>query len=244
MGTKSQIAKRIYELLIIFFTTVGLIFIIVSFVPNIGEVKEIIRGLGLSLFPAGVVAFLLYRFAAGITEISLKKELETAVGNRLDEHMGKIALKVTDGMAEIDTDIKRLAPVFVSCVKRGIENVHLTRWAALEKFAWFLDGEVQKSHDGESAMVWFVCSSMKGFLEAAGERFNGVKMIEKIVRSGCNLRIMITDPKMADYRAQQEGRAPVGPKGINFISFFKLIKTFPGEFIKGLVTGKFRTNNR
>lgn len=38
--------------------------------------------------------------------------------------------------------------------------------------------------------------------------------------------------------------APVGPKGINFISFFKLIKTFPVEFIKGLVTGEFRTNNR
>jgi hypothetical protein len=208
MNTKSQIAKRIYELLIIFCTVVGLILILVSFVPNIGGVKEIVRGIGLSLFPAGVVASLLYRFAAGITEILLRERLETAVGNRLDEHMREIASKVTDGMTKIDEGVKRFAPVFVSCAKRGIENVHLTRGAALENFAWFLDAEVRKAQNGESARVWFVCSSMKGFLEVAGEYFTGVKMMEKIVQSGCNLRIMMTDPEMADYRAQQEGRAP------------------------------------
>lgn len=208
MDTKSKFLKQIYELLIILCISVGLILILVSFIPTLKDFKQVLRGIGLSFFPAGVVAFLLYRFAAGITEILLKERLETAFGDRLDKHMREIASKVTYGLTEIDEDVKRLAPVFVSCAKRGIENVHLTRGAALESFVRFLDAEAQRAHNNEQARVWFVCSSMKGFLETAGEYFNGVKIMERIVQSGCDLRIMMTSLDMADHRAQQERRAP------------------------------------
>lgn len=201
-------ARLIYELLIILATVVGLILIFVSFIPGLGEVSDLIRGIGLSLFPAGVVAFLLYRFAAAVTNIWLRERLEKVIGVQLVKYMEQIATKVEDGITKIDDDVKRLAPVFVSCAKRGVENVHLTRAAALENFAWFLDAEAKKANSGEPARVWFVCSSMKGFLEVAGEHFNGDKMLDKILKSGCDLRIIMTDPDMADYRALQEGRAP------------------------------------
>ena len=210
MGMNSRgryIVRRLYELLVGFLIVVGLGLILVSFVLPVGGTRDVVRGVGLSLFPAGVVAFLLSRFAASITEMLLRETVETTIRDRLREDMKGIESTVNRGLNQIDEDMKKLSPLFISSSKLGLENLHLTRAEALENFAWFLDAEAQKAERGEPARVWIVSSSIKGFLEAAAEKFDGRRMMERIVSCNCELRIMMTDPKIANLRAKQEERA-------------------------------------
>jgi hypothetical protein len=121
--------------------------------------------------------------------------------------MEAVASTVNQGVLHIERDLQGLAPLFLAASKLGLDNIHLTRAIALGHFAWFLDAEAQKAERGEGGRVWIVASSIKGFLEAASEHFDGRRMMSRIARCGCDVRIMMTDPKLADFRAQQEGRA-------------------------------------
>jgi hypothetical protein len=172
-----------------------------------GGTRDVVRGIGLSLFPAGVVAFILSRFAASITEILLRETVRTTIRDRLEEDMKDIKSTVDRGLNQIDEDMKGLLPLFISSSKMGLENVLLNRGAALEAFAKYLNAELERPLHGESARVWIVCSSFKEFLETSGTHFDGQKMIDRIVQSGCDLRIIMTDPKMGVLRSRQEHRS-------------------------------------
>ncbi|MBE9594333.1 MAG: hypothetical protein IMF19_12750, partial [Proteobacteria bacterium] len=173
-------------------------------------VKDVIRGIGLSLFPAGVVAFLLYRFATTATEISLREMVENVIGKNMEKYLTEISFNVEKGLAGIDRDVKELAPVFVSCSEMGVESVYLNRGAALESFSKYLNDELQKADRGEPSRIWIISSSIKGFMDTAGRNFIGRTMIERIGRSNCDIRVLMTDPnpEIADRRAQQESRGP------------------------------------
>ena len=125
----------------------------------------------------------------------------------LDASMQAIGSAVHAEIDEIRHDMRGLSPLFSASSKLGLENVHLTRGRALSDFAWFLDAEAQKGERHEPARVWIVSSSMKGLLEATGEHFDGARMMQRLASCGCDLRIMMTDPSVADLRAAQERRA-------------------------------------
>jgi len=217
--------KRSFELLILLFTIVGLGSIILSIVLRgkiSPQVLEILQAMGLTLFPSGVVAFLLSRFASDITEILIMDTIHETMRDRLEKHVDKITEEVTQevnqGLGAIHQEVKqgaetirnemaRLSPLYVSCSKLGVEGVYLTRADALIAFAWFLDAEINKAHQKKPAKIWFVSSSIKGFLTTAVGTFRGREMIKGIAESGCDLRIMMTDPQVADRRASQERRA-------------------------------------
>src|SRR6185437_9268210 len=75
-------------------------------------------------------------------------------------------------------------------------------------FAWFLDAEAARSERREGGKVWIVSSSIKGFLEASVENYDGRHMMERLAANGCEIRVIMTDPEVADFRAVQEGREP------------------------------------
>jgi hypothetical protein len=222
MNTRSQshvlLIKRNRELLIWAFIVIGLLLVVVSLIPSFPtEFQTVLRSLGLSLAPAGVVTIILSRYASSITEALLRETVEATIRERLQEDMKQLSLTVGDGMekvattmndgvAEIERDMQRLSPLFFAAGKLGLENVHLNRNLALDQFAWFLDAEIQKAQRNESARVWIVSSSIKGFLEATSEHFDGRKMMAQLAYANCNIRIMMTDPKIADLRAKQERR--------------------------------------
>lgn len=222
MDTKPQAQsitiRRIRELLVWSFIAIGVLLIVISFFIPAGAIQDVVRSLGLSLAPVGVVTLILSRYAASITEMLLREAVETTIRHRLEEDMKRldstvdggikhVAVTVRDGIEKIEQDMRALSPLFAAASKLGLENVHLTRAAALANFAWFLDAEARKAERGEPARVWIVSSSIKGFLSATAEHFDGRKMMERIARCGCDLRIMMTHPEVADRRAQQEQRA-------------------------------------
>lgn len=222
MDTRPQLhillIKRNRELLIGAFIVVGMLLVAASFIPSFSpELQTILRSLGLSLVPAGVVTVVISRYASNITEALLRETVETTIRDRLQQDMKqlsstvstgmeKVATTVNDGVAQIEQDMQRLSPLFFAAGKLGLENVHLNRNLALDQFAWFLDAEIQKVKRGEPARVWIVSSSIKGFLEATSEHFDGRRMMAQLASCNCNIRIMMTDPKVADLRAKQERR--------------------------------------
>jgi uncharacterized BrkB/YihY/UPF0761 family membrane protein len=72
--------KRNRELLIWVFIVVGLLLLTASFVPSFPpELQTILRSLGLSLAPAGVVTIVLSRYASSITEALLRETVEATI---------------------------------------------------------------------------------------------------------------------------------------------------------------------
>jgi hypothetical protein len=211
--------RRLREILIGAFVALGILLVLVSLWPTMPpDVQTIIRSFGLSLAPGGIVAWILIRYASSIAEISLRETVATTIKERLKEDikdldsvvsggMCDIAGKVTTGIKKIEADMQGLSPLFAAAAKLGLENVHLTRGIGLTSFAWFLDAEAQKAESKQDARVWIISSSIKGFLDATSESFDGRRMMERISRCGCDLRIMMTDPSLADLRAKQEHRA-------------------------------------
>ena len=212
--------QRLRELLLGSFILVGVILILVSLIPMRPEIQTILRSVGLSLAPAGVVTLVISRYASSITEMLLRKAVTTTIRSRLAQDMEAIdstvksglqviGKTVEEGTGKLQKDMEQLSPLFAAAAQVGLEEVLPNRGIALAKFAWYLDAEVQNAQQGIPARVWIVASSMKGFLEATSAHFDGVRMTERIARcESCDLRIMMTDPKAADLRASQEHRNP------------------------------------
>jgi len=216
---RTRSIRRLREILLGSFIAVGLLLVLLSFWPGMpANVQTVVRSFGLTLAPSGVVAWILIRFASSIAEASLRETVANTVrerikedlkslGSLVDNGMKEVAGKVETGVTKIEKDMQGLSPLFAAAAKLGLENVHLTRGIALSSFAWFLDAEAQKAESKQPGRVWIVSSSIKGFLEATSETFDGRRMMERISRCGCDLRIMMTDPTVADLRAKQERRA-------------------------------------
>ena len=218
-NSASEAIKRLRELLVWFLVIIGVLLILVSFLPLPADIQTIARGFGLSLAPAGVVTLVFARFAYRITEMLLREAVETTIRDRLEQDIINLDLTMESGLKEIATtvrkgveqighDMQNFSPLFAAASKLGLENIHLTRGIALTNFAWFLDAEAQKAERGDQAHVWIISSSLKGFLEATSEYFDGRRMMERIARCNrCDFRVLMTDPKVADLRAKQERRA-------------------------------------
>ena len=210
--------SRLNQLVILFLTIVGVLLILASLFPLPPVAQTLLLNFGLALTPAGIVSYFLSKFASDITAALLRETITNTIKDRIQEDMANLNKTVESGIQDIGvtvkqaadqigTDMKGFSPLFSAASRLGLENIHLTRGTALTNFAWFLDGEIQKAERGLPAQVWIASSSIKGFLEATAEHFDGRKMMERITRCGCNLRIMMTDPRIADLRAKQEQRA-------------------------------------
>jgi hypothetical protein len=206
-----------FQILVWLLTVSGLALIVVSVLLPEGNTRDVTRAFGIALFPAGVVALLVSRLAGALTNILIGETIEETITKRLEQDMTKVDSTVRDGMSEISETIsegvegieqymKGMSPLVCSAMELGLQNAYLTRSSALEEFAWFLDAEAGKTERGEYGRAWIVASSIKGFLEVASEKFDGRRMMERLARCNCDLRIMMTDPDIANLRAQQEGR--------------------------------------
>ena len=209
--------KLIYQLLIGICVFGGLFLICLSYFFS-ENISKVLNGIGLSLLPTGIVTLLLAYFASRMTEeilvdridLCLHKSLSNAIDDvkfKVNTSIQSIDRNVEAGLKNVNFNIKNCAPVFLSCTQLGVQSVHINRGDALEKFNWYLDAEINKANMNESAKIWIISSSITGIIRTEGKYFHGKKFIERISKSNCDFRIIMTDPAFADVRAQQEGRA-------------------------------------
>jgi hypothetical protein len=233
---ESNHVRRIAELIMIVLTVSGGGCLVLSLLlrDRVGSsTLDILRSAGLAFFPTGIVSYLLTRYAGDVTDQRITEAVKRTIGDRFEKHIEELSREVikslsaewktnadllldevrkaqttvATGIKAMESQIAEWSPLTAQCFKLGVQGVYLTRTGALEAFNWFLDAEIRKAHRKEPARIWFVCSSIKGFMTAATADFNGRKTIQLIVQSGCDLHILMTDPSKADLRASQEGRA-------------------------------------
>jgi hypothetical protein len=190
------VLSRIRELLVWFFIILGLLLIFISLLPLPPDAQTIVRGFGLSLFPAGLVTVILSRYVFSITETALRANLAATVGTGMES--------IVSG---VKVEMESFSPLFASAALRGVDDILLTRAEALTKFAPFIAQEVGAATDDKPGRVWIVCSSLKGLLDMAADDFDGPRALGGAAKR-CDLRILMTDPEIADARANQECRAP------------------------------------
>lgn len=89
----------------------------------------------------------------------------------------------------------------------GLERVFRSRSDALTHFGSVLRREIEKSRHGRG-LVYFTCTSMRGFLATDAKDFHGPRLVEELIKSGCEVHIMLTHPETADRRSHQEKRPP------------------------------------
>lgn len=100
-------------------------------------------------------------------------------------------------------------PILPAFLPLGFVGVYPTRASALEYFVPFLVKELSDATEKDPARFWVTASSIQGLLTAPGCKgfHEGQELIKLITDSHCDIRIMLTDPKAAESRAEQEGRA-------------------------------------
>lgn len=226
------------ELLLLVFTVGGITLFVLSLFLSVPWQEDLCRSIGLSLFPAGVVSYMLARYATKVLDDTLVQHVTAMLRDRLQEGLADMETNVSAGvdaiaqhvagalapipsrLDQLDSAIERrmkgfeqdmdrsmdaMSPLYVAVKEYGLENIYLTRLEALADFGRYLDAELERA--GAGGTVWIVSSSIKGFLTAANAAFDGRGMMERIASCGCDLRILMTHPDVADARAKQEHRA-------------------------------------
>ena len=195
-----KLFQRLYELVILLLITLGLVLIISPFfLPISVDIRNLILGIGVGLFPTGLVALILSRYTAKITEFLIEDTIN---------------LSLHEGLSRVKDDIYQLTPLLRSSSLLGLENIYPNRGAALEEFSEYIKKELDELENGEkkSGILWVVSSSLRGFVVATGSKFDGLMMLSHMSRiknrlnEKLDLRILMTEPTMADVRAKQENR--------------------------------------
>ena len=208
---QKKLVSRYRELILGFLIFAGIVLIGLSFVSSFPvDLRELLRSIGLTVAPSGIVTLFLSRYADFIAEISIKntiqnqfqasfqqfeagikKNVTDQIQTCVNENFESVRTMLDDQKDKIEGRLNTLTPSFSllsSGTRYGVENIHLNRAQALESFNWFLDSELGKAYKGEPSRIWIVSSSIKGLLTIVTDHFDGKRLFEKIRDSKCDIR--------------------------------------------------------
>lgn len=216
-----RIGRQHLYLLAASFALLGVVLVVV--LARIGENwKGLAQGLGVSFIAFGVTAIIFTAFTNAL--------FEDWVVDRIDHHVDSyrealhtatqdILESTREQLGQVTSQFNNFVPLFSSCRALGLENVYLTRSDALRDFSEYIKSELAKAElakdadgadDTDHGRLWFVSSSMKGFIEAAAAEFDGRMLLEQAAKladsNRLDLKILMTHPEHGNDRAAQEGR--------------------------------------
>jgi hypothetical protein len=228
-NTNKILKKYIRELILSILVLFGIGLISISFDKNMGDtIRQLSFNIGLTLAPSGIITLFLSRYADSITGLTIQQTIQEEINDGfsnfeedikenltkkieacVDDNFGLVEKMMQDQRLAIEERLNNLTPSFSllsSGTKYGVENIHLNRAQALENFNWFLDSELKKAFSNQESRIWIVSSSIKGLLTIVTDNFDGKRLFENIRDSNCKMRILMTHPEFADFRAVQEKR--------------------------------------
>jgi hypothetical protein len=209
------------------FALLGVVGVIAGVQPIAEVWKGLAQGLGISFMAFGVTAIIFTYFTSALFEDQVADTIDQHVRSyrqALDTATAEILDETREQLARVTSQFEDFVPLFSSCRTLGLENVYLTRSDALRDFSEYIKSELAKAdlavratpdHEGNAdgtdrGRLWFVASSMKGFIEAAAAEFDGHMLLQRaaaLAKSNrLDLKILMTDPKHGNDRAAQEGR--------------------------------------
>lgn len=96
--------------------------------------------------------------------------------------------------------------LFTDVSNLGLQFVYEDRGPALERFRVYLDDEIKRAQQKQSACISLVGTSARGFLVPALLGFHGRELLEAAIEAKCELRMMLVHPVIASLREAPEHR--------------------------------------
>lgn len=193
------------QLLSILLIAVGAALIVIGYLCP-PQYQQLVQGLGIALFPAGVISVLAERYmishivdtTIGAVDQSAKQSaqatqetLHLATG-RLETALGA---KIDATIASLRSEIGLLQQGHIL----GVRAVYRNRTEALRDFARYLEEE-----ESEIAVVGSSLLGLVKFVDASGRTIK--EILESRREKGCRIRLLLTHPSYSHFREGQEGR--------------------------------------
>lgn len=213
----SRFHARYLVLVIALFTLTGIVLLLIDlwFDPS-SVLQPVLSDLGISLVAFGLTSIVFTVLTNKIFEDMVADRLSTETANFL----GDLRENVHVDIGKVTERLEGFVPLFSNCDALGLVNVYLTRTDALQDFSVALDTVLEMAGHTthrpgpggtpHQMRLWFVSSSMNGFLKFSTKNFDGSRFIERAAQLAAagrvDLRILMTSPDRADERAVQEDR--------------------------------------
>jgi hypothetical protein len=149
-----------------------------------GAWHEGLVGIGIAIFATGPITVMIWWVTDDIYRGELRNTLRDVVSSALREANS----------------------IVHDCQSLGVVGMHLTRVDALNQFSGHILHEIERAERGQDALLWFVCTDLKGFLNTETHEFNPQGMIRAAAaQPTLNLRILMADPEYTVARSGDRG---------------------------------------
>lgn len=195
--------QRLLILLSTCVMVIGIALIIASHFAT-GNLHEDLVGVGAGVFATGPITVMVWWVTDDMYRGALNAMLRDVVTTGLAESRVALSESIRQSGAAI-ADVVRQSSSFASdCAELGLTRVHLTRVDALNEFSRHIQDEIRRAEHGEQARLWFVCASLRGFLDIQTNRFNPQALIRAAAaQPTLDLRILMADPEYTAARADE-----------------------------------------
>lgn len=195
-------SKKMLYLLSFAVAALGLI-IIIGGLFTTGTLHEALVGIGSAIFATGPITAVVW----WATDQIYNRELNAALREQLSENIAASISKLRDDITETAGGIKNSmleANLILRDYKNlGVLRIFSTRADAFNQFSGYINDEIKRAKNDEKALLWFVCTDFKGFLNIATNEFNPEELIRSAaaVQDKLRLRILIADPEYSVARS-------------------------------------------
>lgn len=222
---RNHYGHKIVALLIVVFIIAGLLILLLGTSVRNPNWQAMFYGLGISFVSFGATTIILSYF----TNDFFGERMAERFRPQLDGYVGEVERITNDAMdrlpAMVEQNLRQVVdsfnefvPLFSNCTTLGLANVYLTRLDAMREFSQALTSELERAElnkrgvpaAAQRGRLWFVSSSMKGFLDTSNKDHDGRRIIEwaaeLAIADRLELKILMTAPDRGDERASQEMR--------------------------------------
>jgi hypothetical protein len=192
---------RLLILLSSFVAVIGIALIIISQFTQ-GNLHEDLVGVGAALFATGPITIMVWWVTDDMYRGALSDTLRTIVSTGLAESTQVLSDNIRESGATIQRSLRQTNSITRDCHRLGLLHVHLTRADALNTFSTYIQEEITRAEQGQPALLWFVCASLRGFLDLETNKFNPQALIRAAAaHPSLELRILMADPEYTATRS-------------------------------------------
>lgn len=195
--------QRLLILLSTSVVLIGIALIIISQFTK-GAWHEALVGIGAAIFATGPITVMVW----WVTDDLYRGELSTALQKIVSTAVVTISQEVKESRAVTQNYLREANSIARNCQDLGVVHIHLTRVDALNRFSSYIREEIERAKQGNQALLWFVCTDLRGFLDIATNKFNPQALIRAAAaQPTLDLRILMADPEYTIARSENGGNS-------------------------------------
>lgn len=187
--------NRILLLLSGLVAVTGVALIVISLFTY-GNAHDILVGVGAAIFATGPITVMVWWVTDDMYRGALSATLRDVISAELGAARLALSADIKQSGAAIERSVRQSHSVARDCQRLGVIQVHITRADALNNFSVHIRGEIERAEQGQPALLWFVCTSLRGFLDLETNKFNPKALIRAAAaHQNLDLRILMADPE-------------------------------------------------